>query len=437
MQALARLLSDLKYRVSGSDQRDFAERKELEEKGVEVFIGHSREHLTSAIDEVIFSAAIPSHNVELRQARRLNLPLKSRAAALGELMKERKGIAVAGTHGKTTTSAILATILKKAGFSPTLAIGGEVRSIKSSAELGEGDLMVAEACEYKRSFLELNPTYALITNVEPDHLDYYRNFGNVRSAFGEFVSTLPRRGALFAWGDNYDVLGVAQKAKCPVIRFGFDASNDWHLENFHFSGGFSRFTIVGPREKFNVKLPLPGRHLALDALAAVSCARFLGAGIPAIKQALAFFQGSRRRFEILGKVKGVTVVDDYGHHPTEIRAVLEAARMYFPQAHLWVVFQPHQLSRTRLFLEEFARSFKRADGVLVAPIYAVRDKESESIKSSDLIDTINRFSHNARAMGGVDRALNFLRKKAKRGDVILTLGAGETDKFARRIIQEF
>lgn len=436
MQALARLFLNLGHQVSGSDMHDFAERKKLENQGAKVFVGHDRSHITPVINEVIFSAAIPKRNVEFKEARRLGLPLKGRAEALGDLMKKKKGIAVAGTHGKTTTSAMLATILKEAKLFPTLAIGGEVKSIKSSAELGKGNLMVVEACEYQRSFLKLKPKLAIITNIEADHLDYYRNLEGVKKAFSEFASLLPRRGTLFAWGDSHDVLEVAQKARCPVIRFGFDSSNDWQADNLVFRGGFSVFDVLGSKETFRIRLPLPGRHLVLDALAALACARFLGIKKEIIQKSLGHFKGSGRRFEILGRIKGITIVDDYGHHPTEIRAVLEATRASFPHSRILVAFQPHQLSRTRILLDDFARSFKRADEVLVAPIYSVRDSSNEKIRAADLVRAINGFSHNARAAKSFDGMLSFLRQKAEGGDVILTLGAGETDKFARRLLKE-
>jgi len=436
MQAVARLLKAGGHQVAGSDINEFETRSDLELAGITVYIGHDVAHITKDIDEVLYSAAIPKDNPEIEQAKALGIPLRKRLEVVGDLMKEKIGVAISGTHGKTTTTTMIAMIMQAAGRQPTALIGAEVRTLKSNFMLGSGPIMIVEACEYDRSFMDLRPKIIVLTNIEADHLDYYKDLEDIKQAFVEFIKLLPKDGVVIGNGDDANVREVVERANPPkVVWAGFGENNQIRATNLEFVEGSLYFSMNGSR----LHLHVPGRHNVHNAVLAWAVARELGVDNPTVEHALHDeFRGAARRFEILGTTKGITFMDDYAHHPTEVQALLEGAKQYFRGRRLMVIFHPHQYSRTRLLLNDFANSFHDADLVIVAPIYAVRDSDADkkSINSEQLVEAINQVSDNAKYLGDFAAIEDFLIRELKPGDVVLTLGAGEANLFGRELLDK-
>jgi UDP-N-acetylmuramate--alanine ligase len=436
MQAVARLLKGLGHTVAGSDMNDFEAKPDLEEAGIVVFVGHDADHITKDIDEVIYSAAIPDTNVEIVQAKKLGLPVRKRLEVVGEVMKEKNGVAISGTHGKTTTTTMLTLILQAAGRNPTSLIGAEVKNLKSNFVMGSGPVMVVEACEYDRSFMDLRPKIIALTNIEADHLDYYKDLEDIKSAFVDFVKLLPKDGVVIGNGDDANIREVVERAHpSKVVWAGLGENNDVRAKDLEFVEGRLYFSVNGSR----LHLQVPGRHNVADGVMSWAIARELGVDDATVKHTLQDeFRGAARRFEIIGTTKGITFLDDYAHHPTEVHALLEGARQYFQGRRLVVVFHPHQFSRTRLLLDDFAKSFHDADLVVVAPIYAVRDSDEnkKAINSEMLVEAINAVSRNAKYAGDFPAIKEFMLKTVQPGDVVITLGAGLANVFGRELLEE-
>jgi len=436
MQAVARLLAGLGNTVAGSDMNDFEARQDLEEAGIRVFVGHDASHITKEVGEVIYSAAIPETNLEIQQAKKLGIPLRRRLEVVGDLMQQKIGVAISGTHGKTTTTTMVTLILQAGGRNPTALIGAEVKNLKSNFVMGNGPVMVVEACEYDRSFMDLRPKIIALTNIEADHLDYYKDLEDIESAFVDFVKLLPKDGVVIANGDDENVREVVRRANPPrVIWAGMGEENDVRGRDLEFVEGRLYFSVNGAR----LHLQVPGRHNVADAVMSWAIAKELGVDDATIKHTLQDeFKGASRRFEIIGTTKGITFLDDYAHHPTEVHALLEGARQYFQGRRLMVVFHPHQFSRTRLLLDNFAKSFHDADEVVVAPIYAVRDSEEDkkSISSEDLVEAINKESSNAKYVGDFSAIKQYMLDAVLPGDVVITLGAGQANVFGKELLEE-
>lgn len=435
MQGLAYLLKDQGAQVSGSDISDFGARKQLVASGIGVFIGHNASHVTQDVDEVIRSVAVPDTNPEIVAAKHRNIPVRRRLELIGEIMQSKTGIAIAGTHGKTTTTKMITMIAQAAGRNPTALIGAEVKNLKANIVIGHGPIMIVEACEYGRSFLDTRPKVAVITNVEADHLDYYKDIEDIKRAFKDFAELVPKDGAIIANGDDENVHEVLQGIDRKIFWTGFNEGNDIRATDLDFREGRLYFSINGER----LHLQVPGRHNVANAALAWGVARFLGIDDATVKHVLQDeFRGVERRFELLGTALGTTFMDDYAHHPTEIKATLEGAKEYFGGRRLLVVFHPHQFSRTRILLNDFAQSFGDADLVVVAPIYAVRDSEADkrSISTEDLVRAINEVSHNAKFVGDFDEIKKFVKSELKPGDVLITMGAGLANEFGRNLLDD-
>ncbi len=435
MQGLANLLKDMGAQVSGSDINDFGARKELIASGIGVYVGHDASHITADINEVVRSVAIPDTNPEVMAAKRRNIPVRRRLEIIGEVMKEKTSIAIAGTHGKTTTTKMIALIAKAAGRDPLALIGAEVKNLKSNIMLGHGPIMIVEACEYGRSFLDTRPKVAVITNIEADHLDYYKDIEDIKSAFRDFAELVPKDGAIIANGNDENVREVLKGIDRKIIWAGLNDGNDVRATDLEFREGRLYFSINGSR----LHLQVPGRHNVANAALAWGAAKFLGIDDSTIKHVLQDeFKGVERRFEILGTAAGITFMDDYAHHPTEIKAALEGAKEYFGGRRLIVVFHPHQFSRTRILLNDFATSFGDASLVVVAPIYAVRDteKDKQSINAQDLVKAIDEVSHNAKFVGDFDEIKTFVRGELMPDDVLVTMGAGLANEFGRSLLDD-
>jgi UDP-N-acetylmuramate--alanine ligase len=445
MAGLAKVLLRWEARVSGTDCRACPVLDELQRRGASVQAFQTAETLPANVQLVVASAAVPDDHPELVAARRRGLPILKYAQLLGLLMARRQGVAVSGTHGKSTTTACLAFTLRRAGFDPSFVIGAEVDQLEGSSGVGDGPHFVAEACEYDRSFLNLRPRFATILNVEADHLDCYPNLDAIRDAFTEFAYGIPPDGRIVINGDDRNCLKIAEHLTCPIETFGLGEANDWRGVDLVIDGGCHRFGLVHcGRALGEIRLRIPGRHNVSNALAVAALARCCGVDDRAICTGISEFSGARRRQEQIASITGadadappVTVLDDYGHHPTEVRATLAAVRERYAPRRLWCVFQPHQHSRTRFLLEDFARSFTQADFVLVPHIYFVRDSERERqmVCASDLVERIQRDGSRAEFVPELPVLVDMLVENVQPGDLVITMGAGDIGTVAHALVQ--
>ncbi|MBI4300838.1 MAG: UDP-N-acetylmuramate--L-alanine ligase [Chloroflexi bacterium] len=440
MSAIARVMMADGWTVSGSDLRPSLLTAELGSQGARIFAGHAAGNVGD-VDLVVITAAVKPDNPELVEARRRGLPVIKRAAMLGRLMADRIGIAVAGTHGKTTTSSLIAMVLESDGLDPTILVGGEIVDLGTNAKRGSGPYMVAEADEYDSSFLELTPHIAVVTNIEAEHLDYYGSLNGVVEAFRRFLARVPDDGLIIGCGDDPRVRALAADKDGNDIQaehfitYGLGDDCLWQATDIRSNslGGSNFVAVHGGRRAAEFSLAIPGTHNVLNALAAAAVASALGVDPDVTKQTLATFRGARRRFEIKGEAAGVTVVDDYAHHPTEIRATLAAARGRFGERRLVCVFQPHTFSRTKLLLADFATCFQQADDVIIVDIYAAREINEWGISSADLASAIEK--PHARYIGELEEAARVLQRELRAGDVLLTLGAGDIDSVATKVLE--
>jgi UDP-N-acetylmuramate--alanine ligase len=435
MKALAELLVDQGWHVTGSDLAP--ERAGwLWTKGVRVFPEHHAKQLDAETSLVVYSDAIASDNPERQRARNLGIRQVSYPTMLGELMKGRDGLAVAGTHGKSTTTAMAAAILVEAGLDPSVIGGGTPLGSDSGGRCGRGRHLLVEACEYRRNFLHLSPRMAALTGIEADHFDCFSSLDDVEAAFAEFVGQLPRGGVLVANADCPVVRRVRQRAKCRVVTFGSEAEADWRAEALVQSGGRYQFDIARPGGQIPaIGLHVFGRHNVANALAAAALAAQAGAGDEAIAKGLCGFQGLRRRMERVANWRGAVWYDDYAHHPTAVRATLATLRQMFPSRRIWCIFQPHQVSRTRRLLDEFAASLQNADRVGIAEVFPAREladaacgklavelAERTGLLGADMLD-----EHT------IERLVEEVAENIAPGDVLLTLGAGDIRKVFHAI----
>jgi len=437
LSAIARVLMEQGARVSGSDLVLSRVAKALARDGASVFAGHRAENVDGA-DLVVISSAVPASNVEVQAAQAAGIPVLKRPEFLGQMMAGRTGVAVAGTHGKTTTTAMVASILLAAERDPTFIVGGVIAGLETNARAGGGELFVIEADEYDRTFLSLRPDVAVVTIVEHDHPDCYPTFGDFRAAFEAFVALVPSDGLLVTSWDDPAARELGQRrqdAGQPVAFFGLDEGAEWRAEEVrpNFAGGVDFLAVRAEETLGLVRLRLPGAHNASNAMAALAVADYLGVPFQVTRSALTEFHGVGRRFEIKGEADGVLVVDDYAHHPTEIRATLRAARERFPNQNLWAVWQPHTYSRTKVLLDQFARAFDLADQVVVLPIYASRERDTLGLTNADVATAI---AHpDVRHADSLDEAVVWLATEVRPGDVVLTLGAGDSDKIGEWLLE--
>jgi UDP-N-acetylmuramate--alanine ligase len=429
MSGLARILRGRGDEVSGSDLQPCGD------PGAAA--GHAAANVPAGAELVVRSAAIPDDNVEVVEARRRGVGVVKYAEMLGRLSKEKATIAVAGCHGKTTTTSMVAYVLSRAGFDPTFVCGGVIPQLGSNAAPGGGKHLVVEACEFDRSFLNLSPACAVITNVEEDHLDYYKDITEIAAAFREFASR--SSGPVIASADNAQAAAIVSELKGKGEGFSLEKEADWRARNVEVADGRWSFDVLKYGRPYGrYTLSVAGAHNVANALAAIAATTWAGVGQEIVQLALSEFSGAARRFQLLGERKGTLVLDDYGHHPTEIQATLRAAKARYPDRKIWCVFQPHQHSRTRIFLKDFARSFGDADVVLLPEIYAAREVD-ETVKrtsSSELAKAISEQGKAALFLPTFDEVLAFLRDKAGPGCLVLTMGAGNVDQVARRFLAE-
>lgn len=441
MSGLAKLLLQNGATVAGSDMEDSTVAADLRRRGATIHIGHAAAHLRPDCDTVVISAAIKPLNPELQAAQAAGLEVVKYAQMLGRLMDRYEGIAVCGTHGKSTTSAWLAWVLQQVGVAPSFIIGADVPQLQGSSGVGrESGWFVAEACEYDRSFLNLHPRIGVILNIEADHLDYYADENEIVEAFTTFARGIRPDGVLIANGRDANVARVrrAMDGRRRIITFGPDGDFDYSARNLCLADGLYRFdAFEGPRRLGVVHLAVPGEHNVSNALAVLAAARACGCDAAAILPALGTFTGVDRRLMLKDRRAGITVMDDYAHHPTEIRASLQAIRERFAPRRLWCVFQPHQYSRTRFLLEDFADSFARADVTIVPEIYFVRDtvESRQRVNAEVLVERIGEHGSQAVFIPDFASIVAYLKAHVVAGDLVVTMGAGPVWKVADEYLQ--
>jgi UDP-N-acetylmuramate--alanine ligase len=435
MSGIAEVLLNLGYRISGSDAKLSPITERLQSMGATVYEGHQASNLGGA-RALVVSSAVDEQNPEVQEARRLQIPVIPRGELLAELMRLKYGIAVAGSHGKTTTTSMAATILNFAGLDPTVVVGGRVGTMGgSNARVGKSDFLVVEADESDGSFLKLAPIIAVVTNIDREHLDHYPSLDAIRAAFIEFVNKVPFYGTVIVCLDDANVQGILPEVKRRTVTYGTTAQADMQALDIVCGPFASDFRLVFRGQDLGrFHLRLPGRHNVLNAMAAVVAALELEVTPDVVREALATFSGVDRRFQVRGVERGITVVDDYGHHPTEVRATLDGARVCgFRRVH--VLFQPHRYSRTFHLMDEFARSFHQADSLFVLDIYAASEKPIEGVSAEALVERIRQFGHrHARYVGTLDRGVEALLAAAQDGDLVLTLGAGNVWQAGEKLL---
>lgn len=427
MSGLAEILLEEHFTISGSDSRESELTKHLEEMGVTVFYGQQASNIAEGIDLVVYTAAIREDNPEFLRARSAGLPMITRAELLGQIMDNyQNSIAVAGTHGKTTTTSMISQILLSAKCDPTITVGGILQAIDGNLRVGKSNIFISEACEYTNSFLHFYPKYSVILNVEAEHLDFFKDIHEIRNSFHQFAGNTRADGAIIINGDIPDYEELTAGLTPQVITFGLSEHCDFHPKNVTFNEkACATFTAMyRDKEVMTVSLNVPGTHNVSNALAAIALSLDLKLPKEAILDGLFAFGGANRRFQYKGCVDGVTIIDDYAHHPTEIRATLTAALNY-PHKRLILAFQPHTYSRTKAFLDDFAKVLSMADIVVLADIYAAREKNTYGISSKDILAKLKEKKTDCYYFPSFEEIEKFLLKNCMNGDLLITMGAGD------------
>lgn len=434
MSGIAEVLSNLGYDVSGSDLRASATTERLEGMGVTIFVGHEPEQVEGC-HVVVRSSAVGMTNPEIAHARDLGIPVIPRAEMLAELMRMKHGVAVAGSHGKTTTTSLLAGIFDEGGLDPTIVVGGKLNSVNTNAVLGRGEWMVAEADESDGSFLHLSPTVAIVTNIDPEHLDHYGDVDALHEAFLTFINKVPFYGAAVLCLDHPAIQGMLPQVTKRYVTYGFTSQADFRATEVTIGDGRATFGVLKGQEYLGpVSIQMPGRHNVLNALAAVAASMEAGIPFGVIQRALGRFQGVQRRFTIRGLVQGVTVVDDYAHHPAEIEATLTAARESYGRRIL-AVWQPHRYSRVHELRAEFMRSFNDCALLLVMDVYRAGEQPIEGVDGESLVRDLKHHGHKAVLhTPDADAVMRVVRAQARKGDIVITLGAGDITQLSHRIV---
>ena len=437
MSGIAELLLNLGYKVSGSDVSSSDLTRRLQSLGGVIYEGHAAKQIKGA-DVVVTSAAIVSDNPEVIAAAQASIPVIPRAEMLAELMRLKYSIAIAGAHGKTSTTSLVAAVLDKGGLDPTVVIGGKLKSIGINALLGEGDFIVAEADESDGSFLKMSPTIAVVTNIDREHLDFYKDLNHIKEVFLSFIDRIPFYGLAVLCLDDEPIQDIIPKIKKRFTTYGVSSQADIQANNIESKGLTSRFAVKHLGEHLGeISLNLPGIHNVYNAMASIAVGLELCIDFEVIKSALETVQGVQRRLEIKGIARDITVVDDYGHHPTEIKVTLQAAKESWPDRRIVVVFQPHRYSRTQALFDDFTRSFYQSDMLVVLPIYAASEKAIKGVDSQLLFEEIRAHGHkNVVFMPSFTAAVSHLKQTLTPGDILLTLGAGDVYKLGETLLKE-
>lgn len=436
MSGLAEILLDEGFTISGSDSKESDLTKHLEAKGISVFYGQKASNIIPGIDLVVYTAAIHEDNPEFAEAKAQGLPMLSRAELLGQIMDNyEQSIAVAGTHGKTTTTSMISQILLEAKTDPTITVGGILEAINGNLRVGESEVFISEACEYTNSFLNFRPKYSIILNVEAEHLDFFKDLDDIRESFHKFAANTLADGATIINGeiDNYAeiVEGLPQK----IITYGLNSSYDYYAENVTYDEkACAIFSVMHDGQKImDVHLNVPGKHNVSNSLAAIALCDIMNIPNEAVISGLLKFGGANRRFQYKGKIDGITIIDDYAHHPTEIKATLTAAANY-PHKRLVLVFQPHTYSRTKAFLDDFAEVLSMADVVVLADIYAAREQNTYGVSSKDILNLLKKKGTEAYYLPSFEEIEKFLLKNCINGDLLITMGAGNVVEIGEALL---
>ncbi len=436
MSGLAEILHEEGFTVTGSDRQKSAQTDFLEANGITVFYGQKKSNITPDIDCVVFTSAIRPDNPEYIATKELKIPYLSRAELLGQIMKNYgTPIAVSGTHGKTTTTSMISDILLQADLDPTLSIGGILKSIGGNIRVGNSEFFVTEACEYTNSFLSFFPKIGIILNIEEDHLDFFKDLADIRDSFHRFAKLLPADGTLIINGDIPRLEELTGDLSCQVITFGKNSSNDYYPSDISYNNmGCPSFLLHAPsNETLEVTLGIQGEHNVYNALAALALSNLLKISGQTAATALSTCQGTNRRFEYKGTIGGVTIIDDYAHHPTEITATLKAAE-YYPHKTIWCVFQPHTYTRTKAFMSEFAKALSLADKVVLADIYSARETNTLGINSQTLQKELQKNGCECYYFPSFGEIENYLLANCINGDLLITMGAGDVLKIGENLL---
>jgi UDP-N-acetylmuramate--alanine ligase len=436
MSGIAEVLLNLGYKISGSDAQQSEITLRLQKLGAIVAIGHSEQNIGRA-DVVVTSTAVKSSNPEVVEAHRLNIPVIPRAEMLAELLKMKFSVAVSGSHGKTTTTSMISTILARGGLDPTMVIGGKLASIGSNARLGDGEIIVAEADESDGSFLKLSPTICVITNIDREHLDYYPGIAEIKDAFLKFANIVPFYGCTVVCSDNEHVREIAPQIKRRIITYGIEQTADYCAREIKFLGNRTVYTLSYKGEELGViELNVPGLFNVYNSLAAIAVGRELELDLATIQEGLTGFSGVQRRLETKGKVGSITVVDDYGHHPTEVRETLAAARLVWKGRRI-VVFQPHRFTRTKALFDEFTRVFNDADILILNDIYPASEEPIDGVNSAVLVLAIKKAGHlHVEYIAKPEETIEYLLQIVRPDDAVFTLGAGSVYKIGEAFLKK-
>ena len=438
MSGLAEILLREGFTISGSDMKESTLTKQLEEKGVNVYYGQVASNITSAIDLVVYTAAIREDNEEWQAAKEANIPMLTRAQLLGQIMDNyAKSIAVSGTHGKTTTTSMISQVLLEANTDPTITVGGILSAIDGNLRVGQSEIFISEACEYTNSFLNFRPKYSIILNVEAEHLDFFKDLEDVRNSFKKFAANTRPEGATIINGEIEDYEGLIEGLPHQVITYGFDSRFDFYAENIRFDErACGIFTAMHKGEEvMKVHLNVPGMHNVSNALATIALATLMELPTEEVIVGLRKFGGANRRFQYKGELNGVTIIDDYAHHPTEIKATANAIKnKQYNKS--WVVFQPHTFSRTKEHLDSFAEALLNFDNIILLDIYAAREVNTYDISSKDLEEKINSLVPNkAKYIPDFNEVVSYLKNNISKDDIIITLGAGTVTEIGPMLLK--
>lgn len=436
MSGLAEIASSMGYIITGSDAKISDTVKKLINNGITVYEGHFAENVINA-QLIVYTAAVKDDNPELVKARELNIPIMERSDFLGELMKKyNDNICVCGTHGKTTTTSMLSLVFINANLDPTIQVGADLKQINGNYRIGNSDYFIVESCEYVESFLKFHPKTAVLLNIEEDHLDYYKNLEHIKSAFNKFLKLLPNEGAVILNSDDTDCIDVTKELECSIITIGINnQSANWIAKDIKLNdNGCYSFVATNNIETLNITLSVIGYHNIYNALCVIATAKKYGIDSEIIINSLKEFTGASRRFEYRGILNGAKVYDDYAHHPTEILATIRSA-LSVPHNKLWVVFQPHTYTRTYALFDEFKTTFKNVDELILADIYAAREKDNGLVSSQQLAIAINEVSNNCRYFPTFDKIEEYLKENVSNGDLVLTIGAGDITNISYKIVE--
>lgn len=436
MSGIARVLKEQGLKVSGSDLQKNGVSSKLEEIGIQIYEGHQSSNIQEGVDLLVISSAVPPENIEVKTAIQRGIPVLKRGEMLARLANANKGIAVAGAHGKTTTTSMVYTVLESCGADPSYIVGGELQDSDLNAHLGKGEYFVVEADESDASFLGLHPHIAIVTNIENDHLDFYKSFDRIKTAFEKFLQQTDNQGFVLLNGADPCLREISRTAAGRVLLYGEDSRFDYYLQNWQVQGMGSVFEAYRAGQYLGrISLSVPGRHNAWNALAAMAVAIELGYSFETIAASLKKFHGAKRRFQIMGHIGTNVVVDDYAHHPTEIQATIKAARdLDFER--LLVVFQPHRYSRTQLLAEQFAESFSQADLIIITDIYSAGEKPIPGVDSQLIYRLALQAGANMIYIQTQEEIECFIRREIKNNDLIITMGAGDIWKLGVKLVVE-